>query len=519
MLKLTIDPIVLKTLKKAMPKTNKAELALEKYVSVLEAHLNWSLLYSSTNLYKWAKRFVVSAHQVMAEGGQFVIAGKKQYLQDWLNQNKLALFEIAEVGLIGKEYSHINLTGLVKVTDELDLSTLGEQEINQIDQWLNDKSLGDEEFIGNVFPDIYTHTNIKQAYDYVEIDIVSLQRYIIWLIKKSAHFNPVEKQRMLRQAHLILRVAQITNGLFPQKKNHSFFGRNYYHGISVQSVHTSLREAMLGNCYEYDLRSAAASWKLGFAEDLLYFEGNSANLENEFGASLFYLQDKKAFTNYVINATFTDSSVSYQFKEGIIKQALTALSFGARMSTQGWTDASGKQTNPALVKIIKNKQERENFIHCDLIVSLMEEQKRLDDYIYRHFTETVCPDLLKETQLQTKSGRASKNKILAWLFQHAETHIMDMVASEVEKTNNEVLARVHDAIFVKHKISMYDKERIEDLICKHSRIKYWSLKEEEIKRYEGISDETLADEEAHRQHMAAEAELAKGYVGQFSQTS
>jgi hypothetical protein len=93
---------------------------------------------------------------------------------------------------------------------------------------------------------------------------------------------------------------------------------------------------------------------------------------------------------------------------------------------------------------------------------------------------------------------------------------MDMVACEVEKTNNEVMARVHDAIFVRHKISSYDKERIEDLICKHSRIRYWSLKEEAIKRYEGISEETLADEEAHRQHMAAEAELAKGYVGQFS---
>jgi hypothetical protein len=516
MLKLTIDPIVLKTLKTAMPKTNKAELALEKYVSVLEVHLNWSLLYLSTNLYRWTKRFVVSTHQVMAQSGQFVINGKKQYLQDWLNQNALALFETAEVGFVGKEYSHIKLTSLVEVIDELDLKKLGKKEINQIHQWLNDKSLSDEALIEKIFPDIYSHTNIKQAYDYVDIDIVSLQRYIKWLIKKAVHFNQVDKQRLLRQAHLILRVAQITDGIFPQKKNHSFFGRNYYHGISVQSVHTSLREAMLGNCYEYDLRSAAASWKLGFAEDLLYIEGSTSHLEDEFGASLFYLQDKKAFTDYVINKTFTDSSVSYEFKEGIIKQALTALSFGARMSTQGWTDASGKQTNPALVKIIKNKQERENFIHCDLIVSLMEEQKRLDDYIYRHFTEKVCPDLLKETQLQTKSGRASKNKILAWLFQHAETHIMDMVASEVEKTNNEVLARVHDAIFVRHKISSYDKERIEDLICKYSGIKYWSLKEEEIKRYEGISDETLADEEAHRQHMVAEAELAKGYVGQFS---
>lgn len=30
---------------------------------------------------------------------------------------------------------------------------------------------------------------------------------------------------------------------------------------------------------------------------------------------------------------------------------------------------------------------------------------------------------------------------------------------------------------------------------------------------------TLVDEVTNRQHMAAEAELAKGYVGQFTQTS
>lgn len=519
MIKLTVDPVVLDSLKKAMPKTNKAELALEKYLSVLAAHLDRSLLYMQDNRNRFFKQFVVSVERLMWESGRFVIDGEKQYLHAWLNDHNLSLIHVVQKGLIGQENSTISLTNLVKVTDDLDLKELGKKEINQIDQWLNDKSLSDGEFIGNVFPDIYTHTNVKQAYDYVDIDIVSLQRYITWLIKKSAHFNPIEKQRLLRQAHLILRVAQITNGLFPQKKNHSFFGRNYYHGISVQSVHTSLREAMLGNCYEYDLRSAAASWKLGFAEDLLYFEGNSANLENEFGASLFYLQDKKAFTSYVINDTFGSANLSQDFKEARIKEALTALSFGARLKGNGWLGQNGKPMKSALVKIIQNKHQRENFINCDLIVSLMEEQKRLDDYIFRHFTETVCPDLLKETQLQTKSGRASKNKILAWLFQHAETRIMDMVACEVEKTNNEVLARVHDAIFVRHKISSYDKERIEDLICKYSGVKYWSLKEEEIKRYEGISDETLADEEAHRQHMAAEAELAKGYVGQFSQTS
>lgn len=489
MLKLSLDPIVLSSLKQAMPKTNKAEIALDKYVTILEAHLNKSLFYTNDNRLKFFKLYVVSPRKIMIESGQFVIDGKKQYLQDWLNQKNLGLFTIEKLGIIAQEYSKISLTNLVNVTDELDLKALGKKEIKQIDQWLNDKNLSDTEFINNVFPKLLSNDNPKDHFDSVKVDVVSLRRYITWVIKKATLINSVEKQRILRQAYLILRVAQICDSLFLQEKNPSFFGRNYYHGISIQSVHTSLREAMLGSCYEYDLRSAVISWKLGFAENLLLAAEIQDNVEKYFGATLFYLENKKAFTEYVINQTFTDSNVTYEYKIDTIKQALTALSFGARMSKHGWIDQSGKAMNPALVKIIKNIKERENFIKCDLIKDFMEEQKILDLYIFTYFTKTVCPNLLNEPQLQTNSGRVSKSKIMAWLFQHAETHIMDLIAAEVKRSHNEVIARVHDAIFVKYKISKYQLETIEKHICEYSNIKYWKLKEEKIRRYKAISED------------------------------
>ena len=282
-------------------------------------------------------------------------------------------------------------------------------------------------------------------------------------------------------------------------------------------MHTSLREAMLGNCYEYDLRSAVISWKLGFAESLLLAAEIQDDVESYFGATIYYLQDKQAFTDYVIKQTFTDSGTTYDHKVGLIKQALTALSFGARMAKHGWIDQSGKAMNPALVKIIANIKERENFVKFDLIKNFMEEKKVLDHFIFTHFTKTICPDLLKEPQHQTHSGRVSKSKIMAWLFQHAETHIMDLVAKEVEKSHNEVIARVHDAIFVKYKISKYQLENIEKHICDYSNIKYWKLKEEKINRYKGISEEAIADELEHKIRIAAQSKLAEGYVGEFGQ--
>ena len=80
-----------------------------------------------------------------------------------------------------------------------------------------------------------------------------------------------------------------------------------------------------------------------------------------------------------------------------------------------------------------------------------------------------------------------------------------------------MLARVHDAIFVRHEISLYDREKIEELICNQTNVPYWRLKEKEIKRYLGVSDETLQDELDHRDRIAAETEFAKDYVGQFNQ--
>ena len=72
--------MVFDAMKRAMPKTNKAELALDKFVNVLEQHLEQSLMHMDDNMYKFFKHFYVSTHNLSLEVGQFVIDGKRQYL-------------------------------------------------------------------------------------------------------------------------------------------------------------------------------------------------------------------------------------------------------------------------------------------------------------------------------------------------------------------------------------------------------------------------------------------------------
>lgn len=508
MITLTIDPSVLAKLKLAMPKTDKAELALEKYRTVLQRFIEDSLLNMENNLFRHYKNFNISTHDFELQVGQFVINDKKQYLHSWLDANGLSLLQVTEVGLKGKSLSKAKLTKLVTMTDAMDINTLRKKSINELDALLNDKSLTDVEFFYRVFPDFLTLSaqQLKENYDFTPIDTSSLKQFIVWLTHRANKMNQVERQMLARQAQVILRIAEVGDGELPQKKKHSHFGRTYYQGISVQSVHRTLREAMMGNCYQYDIRISVVSWKMGFAE-LCFSQLQDANsFEQSFSACMLYLKDKKKFRNLVKTSTFgTDSDINDEVQMDIVKQALTALSFGARIYQHGWINQSGKEFNPAIVKIIKRPEDRKRFIDCDLIKKFRDEQKKLDSFIFELYTSQY-PSILTDKELKTDKGKKSTAKIMAYLYQHTETLVMDVVRDELKKLGREVIASVHDAIFIRHRLSAYDRENIQYKMRDISGIDYWVLEQDKHEAYKGVSQEVLRDELAHKQLIAQQTQ-------------
>jgi hypothetical protein len=309
-------------------------------------------------------------------------------------------------------------------------------------------------------------------------------------------------------------VAQAGNGELPMLINPSHFGRTYYRGINVQSVHNTLRKALLGDCFSYDIRISVVSWKMGYAR-LCYDQMKSPRVfEKEFETSLAYLEDKKAFRKLLMLETFGDSShIAEDVQLDIVKQALTALSFGARMYRHGWIDFSGKACNPALVSIIKNLDARNRFIDCTVMKEFVAEQDQLDKFIYNYHCGPSSP-LLNDPELQTASGRVSKSKVMSYLYQHAETEAMDAMRAELKHLGREVLASVHDAIFIRHRLNAYDKENIEVKMQQKTGISTWKLDVEELKAYTGVSAEVLADERAHKLFIAEQERLAAGYKSQ-----
>lgn len=65
----------------------------------------------------------------------------------------------------------------------------------------------------------------------------------------------------------------------------------------------------------------------------------------------------------------------------MLKQAFTAISFGARKTGKGWMDSNGKWTNPAIVDIFRVKVEGDLFLADPMVNAFIAEQSKLDKYL------------------------------------------------------------------------------------------------------------------------------------------
>jgi hypothetical protein len=255
------------------------------------------------------------------------------------------------------------------------------------------------------------------------------------------------------------------------------------------------------------------AWKLGFAWVICDKNGiTPQQFTDAFKTCLTYLADKKKFRKTVRQSTFGNSTdITEDMQLDVIKQALTAISFGARKTTQGWIDQSGKAFNPAIVKIIADETARLNFYACPKAAAYMDENKRMDEIITQ-FAKENEPVLLTDTELQTASGRISKSKLMSYLYQQSESIAMDIVRREVVAVYKTILANVHDAIYIDTKLHSTDKKRIELIMRRETGLQFWHLDEEKISGYKGISEEVRKDELAHKAFMQQQEQLAKGFV-------
>ena len=516
MIKLTVNPQVLISLQQAFPTPIKsASKALAKYVNALEGLLLIALQRGIAPAQRKMGLYPLSLHDLANKGGR--IGPQKLRLHKWLKDNQMELVETIEKGnKFSGEYSAVKLSRMVTLDDRLAVSSAAIAQIRtdrELDSYLTGEVTDSRAIFNHLYPELEPSSisGAEAEFHFAPVDIESLKAFVHWLGADAEFGSKEKRQQLLNQAKLVLAVSSINEAIFPQRIKLSPFGRTYYEGVSVQNVHKELRRAMLGNCWEYDMRSSVVAWKMGYARDLLLQANTDANVRFYFPATTLYLEDKVDFMATVRYFTFAgNTTLTDNFQIGLIKQALTAISFGAKSTGIGWTDSSGGWKNPALVDILKNQDERARFLADPTVKEFIEEQRALDDFIFG-IVKKNSVDLLKLDCLQTASGRVSKPKVLAYLYQHAETYAMDLICSVAAQHGHIPIARVHDAVFFRSRLGPDLKQELEFKLQDATHNKYWHLSPKQLKRYTPVSIDAAHDELQHRQRIADEEKRAMDY--------
>jgi hypothetical protein len=228
-------------------------------------------------------------------------------------------------------------------------------------------------------------------------------------------------------------------------------GRVYYGGINLQNCPSTVRHAALGTHHSYDLRSSVYAWQiymLRMIQDLgKYDTPDGTRCTREL------INDKHTVRNRLIE-TLVDTSGSADHKLNIIKQALTAIGFGARKSN-AYYENDVLQTK-GLAGVIYDKGSREEFCRHPWVVEFMAEQ----DAIGRQICDAVLEiaPAYRTDPVVANNGKLSRKRMLAFLYQQAETRMIQHVMAHVEAA--EILLWVHDGFCTRRAINLQDANAI-----------------------------------------------------------
>lgn len=487
MKRLKVDPTVLERLRAVYPSpTSSASKAIKKYQDLLESLLfqaagRRSRYETMFNLYS------IPVSKLIHDGPQ--IGGAKVRLHTWLQANGLALIEIVERGsnLTGR-VSQVRLTEFAtysEANNELAALLKTVADPNQLSNELQTQPSAAATLFHELYPDYYTYLSAAardESYDHTPIDIASLEAYIHWINTDATKKQPAQITAETQTALTVHQIATYADGYLPQRKKRSEFGRTYYQGLSVQNVNKSLRRAMLGNCWQYDIRSSVITWKAGFAREIAYRAYPTKEYDRLFWATLWYVEKKDEFMRDALKDTFgRNHPYPVEFQKDLIKRALTAISFGARANTQAWRVSGGVWEQSALTEIMTNSIDLAAFLRSQLIKQFIDEQAIFDRYLADQLKQ-ILPNVYFGS-LVTPRIQPSRAKAVAYLYQHSETEVMNVAYRILKEQGISPIAKIHDAFIVKHKLPAELRNDIVISMREETGNAFWNLVPEELRGF------------------------------------
>lgn len=416
---------------------NASEL-VNKYLQVMDQEIKQGIMRSNIDQRK-ACVIPIEWERIKSKMGQ---DKNKRFWRDWFHEN----FPLVEILSLGSNQKGLTIVRVLDNDYRQDLENV-----------LEPHELWDLYFGEDTIQEMFQDSN----YFISEIDIASLQAYIS---KTQALPNRNETlDENLRKAKLILKLMIHLKNQYgedipalPQRIRESEFGRQYLIGLNLQNCHKELRKAALGDCHQYDLEASVYAWKLDTAR--------SINPNLKFSYTLEYIDYKNKLRSQIAKEVFgTTQRINNKTNSGytdplkVVKEAITAIGFGARATNACWMIKSRVSLgepqlefrSTALREIIRDKEKLDLFLNNDFIKNFMIEQKIMTDLIYDHVKDMVSNIKILRTE---KRQTPNKSKTIAYLYQHSERLMLDALVSEFEDCN--VLLTCHDGFYTRNPISL-----------------------------------------------------------------
>lgn len=468
--------------------------ALAKYAKVLSnlIHISITNDYACTEF----EQYQIPLQKLVTTGGKITDSkGKQIRVHSWLKDNQ----PIIKVLNMGNSLQKVNST--ITLIDnrctyadifDMSLEEYEEKQLNiQTDDFLDNEKYMD--LFNREYPEVnYTKQGLMTAdecvalFHPIEVNTVTLTNYLNWLIYDSTKLDEDQRKSYIRKAQMILALAKVGGGFWFQRKKWSSFGRLYYVGLSMHNIPKEMRKNVLGDAWQYDISSSSIAWKYSYAAAY-----NQEVKPERFQYTNHYLTDKEDFIrdclkNVFLCRTYKDKSgevrrYDAEWSRKKIKAMLNAISFGAKVF--GVVIPNPKNPDKPLINslgdILKDNEIRNAFLNHDLISGFIYEHMELAEFILEKNKEVLAG----LTCTKTDTGRRSKAKEMAYLYQHAETEIMTRVSEIADTMGHETLIGVHDAFIVREKIAFDDLNEIELCIQSEFGMPYWKLVGEKLTGY------------------------------------
>jgi hypothetical protein len=279
-----------------------------------------------------------------------------------------------------------------------------------------------------------------------------------------------------------------------------------------------VRGAALGDHYQYDLNAAVYAIKFFLCTHITdkKFTYTGEYIE---GGAKYKDSIRKQIASFVYQPDFSPEA----WQIDTIKKAITAIGFGASMDTKGYFDNNGTWQNTSIADIFSYKSKTSGnlvlakdkyarLLQHPWLKEFMREQKEMTALITKWYIDNGVINKIDHSFLVDGRNSFNKNKVMAYVFQTIERGIMDKTDEFIKNEGNQVLLRVHDAIYTKKRVDMAElhlmlTEQFTAGPGNYLTAKLISFSQEEGKRFEYFEYEDVE----HKQFIKEQEELALGY--------